>query len=57
MKELIINILYMIFSIILIILVIIILANTYITREKCERNGGTFVDGAGIDNKCIYDKR
>lgn len=57
MKELIKCILYLVFGIILLILSIKILSNTIITREKCEINGGTFIDGKGIDNKCIYDKR
>lgn len=58
MKELIKFILGFIFSIILIFILIKIISDTYVTREKCERNGGTFVEGGGIaNNKCIYDKR
>lgn len=56
MKELINFILGFIIGIILIFLLIKILSNTIITREKCEINGGTFVDGAGVNNKCIYNK-
>lgn len=56
MKELIKCILYLVFGIILLILSIKILSNTIITREKCEGNGGIFVDGAGVNNKCIYNK-
>ena len=46
------------FAYIFIILFGLFILNKYqdYERKQCENKGGTFIDGYGMDNSCIYDR-
>lgn len=45
-------------TIILFGLVAMFILNKYqdYERKQCENKGGTFIDGYGMENSCVYDR-